>query len=105
MTDHLRPIERRVLALRSEGIPVDEIARRFRRSPEHIERILAWTRIPREGLPGDDEPLRPLERRILDLRADGMPREEIADRFRRSPAHIRRVEGLAHYRKALDLLS
>jgi hypothetical protein len=38
------------------------------------------------------------------MRDQGLSHEEIGKRFRRSPGHIRRVEGMAHYRMALELL-
>jgi len=37
----LRPLERRLLRWRAEGADLGEIATSFRRSPEHIERVLA----------------------------------------------------------------
>jgi DNA-binding CsgD family transcriptional regulator len=100
---HLRPIERRILAMRADGLGVAEIAGRLKRSPEHVERMIAWTEIPRSGPPPRRSP-RPLERRVLALRSDGESHERIAERFLRSPGFIRRVEGLAHYTKALHLL-
>lgn len=37
---NLRPLERRLLLLQSKGTPVDAMAEMFKRSPEHIERVL-----------------------------------------------------------------
>lgn len=104
MTEHLRPIERRVVAMRDEGLTTDEIGRRFKRSPAHVERMLAWTTIPRSGPPVRRSP-RAIEQRVLALRAVGETHAQIGERFRRNPRFIRQVEGLAHYRRALELLS
>lgn len=100
----LRPLERRILALREEGVPVPEIARRFGRSPAHIERIIAWTHLPRSGSLRMRAPTA-MARRVLQLRAAGETHEEIGRRFRRSGRFIRQVEGLAHYTRALELLA
>jgi hypothetical protein len=102
--EHLRPIERRILAMQDDGLDAAEIAARIRRSPDHVERIVAWTEIPRSGPPLRRSP-RPIERRVLALRADGESHERIGERFRRSGGFIRRVEGLAHYVLALNLLT
>jgi DNA-binding CsgD family transcriptional regulator len=105
--DDLRPIERTVLRRRDEGMDVTEIAERLRRSPDHVERIIAYTRLPgrtgaeREATAG----LRPLERRVLDLVESGHDFDQMADVFRRSAAHMRRVAGLAYLRRALTLLA
>jgi transcriptional regulator len=90
--------------MRDEGIAIDEIARRIRRSPAHVDRVIAWTDIPRAGPPTKRTP-RAIERRVLILRAKGESHEEIGSRFRRSAQFIRQVEGLAHYTQGLDLLS
>ncbi|GEM_PF-601828 len=103
MTEYLRPLERRVLAMRAEGLDPAAIGRRLRKSPAQVERIIEWTRIPRSRPPMRRRPPA-IERRVVDLRAAGESHEEIARRFRRSPEFIRRVEGLAHFRKALELL-
>lgn len=103
MTDNLRPLERRVLALREAGHEIDDIARRFKRSPEHVERILRWTEIPRSG-PPPRLANRAREERILAMRFAGEDHEDIAERFNRSPGFIRQVEGFAHYRRAMDIL-
>jgi DNA-binding NarL/FixJ family response regulator len=100
----LRPIERRILAMRDQGLDVADIARRIRRSPQQVERIIRWTEIPRPQ-PRPPRTTRPIERRVLALRADGESHEQIAQRFRRSPGFIRRVEGLAHYSLAIHLLA
>jgi DNA-binding CsgD family transcriptional regulator len=102
--DNLRPLERCVLAMRDDGLSTDEISRRIKRSPGHVERIIAWTELPsRRSAPR--VAAKAFERRVLALRARGESYEQIGGRFRRSPGFIRRVEGLAHYRLALELLT
>ncbi len=102
----LRPIERRVLALRAAGHDTVEIGRMFRRSPEHIDRIIEFTELPGRsgGGPDDAAALRPLERCVLRWRRQGAGHDEIAAKFRRSPRHIRQVEGLALFKKSRELL-
>jgi transcriptional regulator len=100
---HLRPMERRVLALRDEGIPIGEIARRFDRSPEHITRVIQWTELPRSRPPRTTFATA-MASRVLTLRSEGATYEEIVERFRRGAGSIRQIEGLAHYRRGLSLL-
>ena len=102
--ESLRPIERRMLELHDEGLLIDDIAARFNRSPESVERILVWTDIPRNG-DSDDRDLRPIERRVLDMRADGESHAEIAEKFRKTERFIRQVEGLAHFKEGQRLLT
>jgi len=104
MREHLRPVERRVLAMRDDGVGLPEIARRLKVSTNHVERIIGWTELPRSG----HTPRRwhrAFERRVLALRAVGESHEQIGERFNRSAAFIRQVEGLAHFRLAMDLLT
>lgn len=102
--EHLRPIERRVLEMQREGVGVEEIAARIKRSPEFVERMISWTEIPRNGKTTDRD-LTPIQQRVLDLRATGETREEIASKFNKREAYIRQVEGLAHFKESQRLLS
>jgi len=105
MEQLLRPIERRVLALKASGQTTAEIARRFRRGEDHIERIIGWTSIPRRPRERPRHGLRPVERRVLSLRDQGLSYGEIGARFRRDAEFARRVEGIALMRNSLGLLS
>jgi len=98
----LRPFERRVLRLSRSGIDNAEIARRFRRSPEFVERVIDLTRVPRHraSVEPTQHSLRPLERRVLKWRDGGTSTDDIAARFRRSPRHVEQVERLARYKLA-----
>jgi DNA-binding CsgD family transcriptional regulator len=111
MTTALRPIERRVLAMREAGMSDEEIGRRLKRSPEHVARIAAWATLPaRQGQESDgatrsrDGVLSPRQRRVMAMRSEGLSHAEIGRRFRRSERYIRQVEGLAHFRRYQDLL-
>ncbi|MEZ5176425.1 MAG: hypothetical protein R2823_09510 [Acidimicrobiia bacterium] len=92
--EYLRPIERRVLAMRRDGIATPEIATRFRRSPDYVRRLVAWTEFDRTPTPEQSGPS-PIARRVAALRAEGETYEQIGRRFKRSPRFIRQVEGLA----------
>jgi DNA-binding CsgD family transcriptional regulator len=96
--ESLRPVERRVLRLTDEGVDTTEIARRFHRSPEAVDRMVDYTNVPRAAAPHDVAVLRPLERRILKWRAQGSNHAEIGRRFHRSAGHVERVEQLANYK-------
>jgi hypothetical protein len=103
VSDRLSPLARRVLVLSDAGVGIEEMSRRFKRSPEHLERVREWAEIPRSG-PPPRTANRAMESRVLRLRANGETHQEIAERFRRSPDFMRRVEGFAHYRRAMDIL-
>jgi hypothetical protein len=97
----LRPLERRVLALEEEGVDREEIARRFRRSPEFIGRVIEMARLPRHGratTPPRPHALRPIERCLLRWQEEGASFDTLAPRFKRSPAHLERVADLASYK-------
>ena len=100
--EHLRPLEKRVVAMRDSGLEHAEIGRRISSSPEHVARILTWVDIPRSKTAYRAPSA--LERRVLDMRAGGEDHASIADKFGRGERFIRQVEGLAHYRLARELL-
>jgi len=97
--EDLRPLERRVGRLAAAGVVHAEIGRRFRRSSDNIERILALSKLPGRQAREPQRGLRPLERRLLQWRARGASPAELADRFRRGPQHIERVLALADYKQ------
>ncbi|HEU4895181.1 MAG TPA: hypothetical protein VFT85_05040 [Acidimicrobiia bacterium] len=101
---HLRPMERRVLEMQESGVPVEEIAARFNRSPQFVERMLNWIEIPRSGSVSERS-LTARQRRVLDMRGEGQSHAEIAMRFRRGERYIRQVEGLAHFKESQRLLT
>ena len=94
----LRPLERRMVRLAEDGVVIAEIGRRFHRSPEFVKRVLQLAEVPREHSAVSGDVLRPLERRVLRWRSQGMDYDDIAERFGRSPGHVARVEALAHYK-------
>lgn len=102
--EKLRPIERRVLSMRREGIPVEEIATRLKRTPRFVEQLVEWTQIPRSERPKRSAPS-PLERIVLKHRSKGATYEEIGEKLKKSGRFIRQVEGFAHYRQGLRLMS
>lgn len=105
-TDDLRPLERRILSMKDEGVPLEEIGERLRKSSAFVSRVIDWTQIPRSGETSDDSSiLTPLERRVLQLREEGEDHETIGERFKKRPRFIRQVEGMAYFKKALILLS
>jgi len=98
----VRALERRVLRLLDGGVPEEEIARRFRRSPDMIRRIAVMAQLPRATSgPPHPHSLRPVERRILSWRAGGAAYGDIGARFRRSADYVQRVEDLARYKLSI----
>jgi DNA-binding CsgD family transcriptional regulator len=100
----VRPVERRMSRLAAQGLDAAEIGTRFRRSPAHVERILGLARLPGRVQPSDpvNGALRPVERRLLQARADGIASDVLGRRFLRSPEHIRRVQALADHKVAMQ---
>ena len=104
MYDQLRPLERAVLKRADEGMPLSEIAWRFRRSPGAIRRIQQFSGLDRDyaGLTSDQRGLRPLERCIVNARDSGVDTVEIAARLRRSPDLVSRIVEYTNYRMTLQ---
>jgi DNA-binding CsgD family transcriptional regulator len=100
---HLRPLERRVLSMAAEGVEIDEIAKRIRKTPDRVESIIAWTDIPRTR-PAIRRSPTPVESRVLALLAAGESHERIGRRLHRSARYVRQVEGLAYYRQGTEIL-
>lgn len=94
---HLKPIERRVLQLVEAGMPEEEISRRFRRSPQFAGRVARLAHVRRRPIV-DDNPLRPVERRVLKWRERGADHAEIGRLFRRGEGHVAQIERLARYK-------
>jgi|SRR5437764_5224550 len=93
-------IERRMARLSEQGLGDEEIARRFKKSPGFVQRVLALARVPRGGTGPDDAQLRPVERRVLKWRDEGASASDIAARFHRQPRSIEQIERLARYKQA-----
>jgi hypothetical protein len=110
----LRPIERRVRRWVDSGVGDAEIARRFRRSTRWVARVRMLAELDRAvtepsaqaaaapRATASDGRLRPLERRLLWWREQGVGYEELSGRFRRSPEFLARVERYARYKLASD---
>jgi hypothetical protein len=94
-------MERRMLRLVDEGVDEHEIGRRFKRGPRFVHQVIELAGFDRRA-DGRSHPhpqgLRPLERRVLQWRQQGVGFDELAPRFRRSPEFLERVEALATYK-------
>lgn len=92
------------MRMRERGMSSNQISLTLRRSPERVERMLSYAAMPGRQIRPDFGGLRPLERRVLHWRSQGIDHTEIARRFRKSASYIRRVEGLARLRQGWQLL-
>lgn len=106
----LRPVERRVLRWVTSGVDDAEIARRFGRGTRWVAQVRLLAEIERPaidpsaadaaGVQTADDRLRPIERRLLRWREQGVDHDELSTRFRRSPEFLARVERYARYKLA-----
>ena len=106
----LRPVERRVLRWVASGVDDAEIARRFGRSIRWVAQVRLLADLDRAATDptapaagpsrAADDRLRPIERRLLRWREQGVDYDELSVRFRRSPGFLARVEQYARYKLA-----
>ena len=88
-----------MLRLVDEGVDEHEIGRRFKRGPRFVHQVIELAGIDRRAVGrSHTQTLRPLERRVLQWRQQGVGFDEMAPRFRRSPEFLERVEALATYK-------
>jgi hypothetical protein len=100
-TEHLRPVERRVLRWAESGLDDAEIARRFGRGERWAAQVRFLADLDRPPLRAQrDDRLRPIERRVLRWREQGADHDQLSGRFRRSPEFLARVEEYANYKLA-----
>jgi hypothetical protein len=106
-TEHLRPVERRVLRWVESGLDDAEIARRFGRGERWAAQVRFLADLDRpppsasaSATGGRDDRLRPIERRVLRWREEGVDHDQLSGRFRRSPEFLARVEEYANYKLA-----
>lgn len=96
--DFLRPIERRIVAMKSDGLTTEDIAQRLNKSPTHVSRMMRWIEIPRSR-PAPRRYAEALESRVVHMRADGLSHEQIGTRLGKSADFSQRIERLASLRK------
>lgn len=109
MQTSLRAIERVIVRELERGAPVSEIAMSLRKQPGTVRRIAAMVDLVNElGLERnhsrstDGAGMRPIERCIQRLRAEGQSVGEVASRLRRSGEYVRRVESFVELKQAAD---
>ena len=98
----LRPIERVVMNLRGAGASAPEIGKRVNKKPGTVHRIIEMIEF-KDGVPPSsttrDDPLRPIERVVLNLRARGESYGVIGNRLAHSGQRIQFIESLAEFKQ------
>ncbi len=107
MTHSLRAIERVITRELESGTPLPLIAMSLRKKPGTIRRIAAMVDLVNQlelerdhGRSTDAEGLRPIERTVARLRAQGQSVGEVASRLGRSGDYVRRVELYTELKRA-----
>ncbi len=97
----LRPIERVVMNLHGAGATAPEIGKRVNKKPGTVHRIIEMIEF-KEGVPPSsttrNDPLRPIERVVLNLRARGESYGVIGNRLAHSGRRVQMIERLAEYK-------
>lgn len=96
--EYLRPMEKRVAAMKADGVSTAEIARRINKSPTHVARMLRWIEIPRNR-PAPHRYPAALESRVEHMRAQGLSHAEIGRRMGRTASFSERIEHLSTLRR------
>ncbi|MGH8915039.1 MAG: hypothetical protein ACRDZM_11065 [Acidimicrobiia bacterium] len=101
LRDGLRPIERVVMNLHMSGATAPEIGKRVGKKPGTVHRIIEMVEF-KDGVPASStartDPLRPIERVVLNLRARGESYGVIGNRLAHSGARVQMIERLAEYK-------
>lgn len=97
----LSPLERVILRLKESGADMADIAAKVGKKPGTVERIIAMAGF-KEGIaagePKRGEGLRPVERVVARLRAQGESYGEIGNRIGKSGHQVRKIEEYAGYK-------
>ena len=108
MAPSLRPIERIIVRELDRGTPLSEIAVSLRKRPGTVRRIAAMVDLIHElelerdhARTTDVDGIRPIERCIRGLRAEGQSVGEVASRVRRGGDYVRRVESYIQLKQAI----
>ena len=97
----LRPIERVVVKLHQSGATAPEIGKRVGKKPGTVYRILQMVELKSDvaqGATPSHDPLRPIERVVVKLRARGESYGEIGNRLARSGRQVQMIERYATFK-------
>ncbi len=101
LENDLRPIERVVVRLNREGASLSEIGKKVGKRPGTVRRIMEMAHFKdgvTTGIPGPPQVLRPVERVVMKLRADGESYSEIGNRLALSGRRVQFIEQLAEFK-------
>jgi DNA-binding CsgD family transcriptional regulator len=97
----LRPLERVVMRLHNHGATLPDIGKRVGKKPGTVHRIIRMVDFKEGVVPSstiNSDPLRPVERVVVKLRARGESYGEIGNRLARSGRQVRMIESYAQFK-------